>query len=564
VRALDLDGRRVEVEPADVDFYTSPLSEKETEILEPLAGLSAPALRAGYGRLRVEERVVGFERRRTLGQEVLDRGEVDLPPVVSEPHGLWFHAPPGAAARFEARGTGLLGALHALEHAAIGLLPSRVLCDRNDLGGISLSFHPQLGGPGVFVYEGHSGGVGIAKRALAELPALLDRVADLLERCPCESGCPSCVQSPKCGNGNRPLDKAGALELARELAAGAADAVVTPAASAPRPTLAPAQPAPSGTPGKLERTTKALRFETKTEAETGVETEAETKTKDFLLKGKTETKTKSKAGAVGAAGSAGAMCPTTGEAVGASEGRDRSAGGTSAAPTAPSTESLSSSPSSRSSSSTEEPSSLPSSSPSAGESRLVSPGRERPGRTGGRGAGGGPTVLFDVETRRSADEVGGWSKAHRMGIAVAVALHLEEGRFETFLEPDVPRLVAALKGAGLVIGYNSRRFDYAVLSGYTGEDYARTLPTLDLLETLHGRLRFRVGLGHVARETLGVDKSADGLASLEWVRQGRLDLVEEYCRRDVEILRDVYLFGRREGHVVVSTKAGRIRVEVDW
>jgi len=207
---------------------------------------------------------------------------------------------------------------------------------------------------------------------------------------------------------------------------------------------------------------------------------------------------------------------------------------------------------------------LPSSSPSAGESRLVSPGRERPGRTAGRGAGGGPTVLFDVETRRSADEVGGWSKAHRMGIAVAVALHLEEGRFETFLEPDVPRLVAALKGAGLVVGYNSRRFDYAVLSGYTGEDYAKTLPTLDLLESLHARLRFRVGLGHVARETLGVDKSADGLVSLEWVRQGRLDLVEDYCRRDVELLRDVYLHGRREGHVVVATKAGRIRVEVDW
>lgn len=173
-------------------------------------------------------------------------------------------------------------------------------------------------------------------------------------------------------------------------------------------------------------------------------------------------------------------------------------------------------------------------------------------------------MLFDVETRRSADEVGGWSKAHRMGIAVAVALHLEEGRFDTYLEPDVPRLVEVLKGAGLVVGYNSRRFDYSVLSGYTGEDYAKTLPTLDLLESLHARLGFRVGLGHVARETLGVDKTADGLVSLEWVRQGRLDLVEEYCRHDVEILRDVYLHGRREGFVVVSTKSGRVRVEVDW
>jgi DEAD/DEAH box helicase domain-containing protein len=174
-------------------------------------------------------------------------------------------------------------------------------------------------------------------------------------------------------------------------------------------------------------------------------------------------------------------------------------------------------------------------------------------------------VLFDVETLRSADEVGGWTKAHRMGVALAVALHLEEGRFETFHEPDVPGLIAALKAAGLVVGFNSRRFDYAVLSGYTGEDYSRTLPTLDLLESLRARLGYRVGLGHVARETLGADKTADGLQSLAWVRAGRLDLVEEYCRRDVELLRDVYLFGRREGYVLVADRAaGRIRVEVDW
>ena len=152
-----------------------------------------------------------------------------------------------------------------------------------------------------------------------------------------------------------------------------------------------------------------------------------------------------------------------------------------------------------------------------------------------------------------------------MGVALAVALELEEGRFTTFLEPEVPQLIASLKRADLVVGYNSLRFDYAVLSGYTGEDYARTLPSLDLLESLRARLRYRVGLGHLARETLGVDKSADGLQSLEWVRAGRLDLVEQYCRRDVELLRDVYLFGRREGYVVIADRvAGRIRVAVDW
>ncbi len=545
VRVLDLEGRRVEVEPADVDWYTSPLSDKETVILEPFAELVAPegtasTLRAGYGRLEVTERVTGFERRRSQGQDVLDRQAVELPPVVSEPHGLWFHAPPGAAERFEAAGRSLLGALHALEHAAIGLLPLLVLCDRNDLGGISLSFHPQLGGAGVFVYEGHSGGVGIAARALSELPELLRRVAELLERCPCEDGCPSCIQSPKCGNGNRPLDKQGALEIARELLSGAEGATT--------------------------------------------ETKTKTKTKTFLLETETKTKTErrsAKGGVVGAAEASPGRSGSRGARSGSWESRS----------TAPSPEpktqgsvvdAPSSGPQHRGSPGegsfpSMEASSLGlglglagASSSSGAAQRFPAGGGFLPSTKAsappsvGR-AGSGPTVLFDVETLRSADEVGGWGKAHKMGIAVAVALHLEEGRFETFLEPRVPELVAALKSAGLVVGFNSRRFDYAVLSGYTGEDYARTLPTLDLLETLHTRLGFRVGLGHVARETLGVDKSADGLQSLEWVREGRLDRVEEYCRRDVEILRDVYLFGRREGYVVITGKSsGRIRIPVDW
>lgn len=182
----------------------------------------------------------------------------------------------------------------------------------------------------------------------------------------------------------------------------------------------------------------------------------------------------------------------------------------------------------------------------------------------GRERGAGPTVLFDIETLRSAAEVGGWNKAHRMGIALAVVCHLEEGRLETFLEPRAAELAATLKSAGLVVGFNSRRFDYAVLSGYTGEDYARTLPTLDLLDTMVERLGRRVSLDHLTKETLGAGKTADGLQSLQWVKEGRFDLIEEYCRRDVELLRDLYLFGRREGYVVIAERTGRIKVPVDW
>ena len=117
-----------------------------------------------------------------------------------------------------------------------------------------------------------------------------------------------------------------------------------------------------------------------------------------------------------------------------------------------------------------------------------------------------------------------------------------------------------------MIGYNIRRFDYRVLAGYTGEDYSRLLPTFDLLEDVTSRLGFRVGMGHLALETLGAGKSADGLQSLEWVRQGRLDLVEQHCRKDVEILRDLYLHGRREGCLFYRDKKRDVKLKlcVEW
>lgn len=149
---------------------------------------------------------------------------------------------------------------------------------------------------------------------------------------------------------------------------------------------------------------------------------------------------------------------------------------------------------------------------------------------------------------------------------MGVVCFLEEGRFEVYPETRVHELIAALRGASLVVGFNIKRFDYRVLAGYTGEDYNLTLPTFDLLDDLYQRYGFRVGLGHLALETLGFTKSADGLQSLEWVKQGRLDLVESYCRRDVEVLRDLYLFGRREGFLNYRHKARdvRLKLRVAW
>lgn len=502
---LDLERRIATVRAADVDWFTSPLSEKETEILEVFEARRAGGLDAAFGRLLVTERVVGFERKRTHGIEVIDRQPLDLPPLRYETQGLWWRAPEALVVVLEAEGLHPLGALHAVEHAAIGLFPLVALCDRNDLGGISLSFHPQLGAAGVFVYEGHEGGVGICKKGFQELPALLASVAELVDRCPCEDGCPSCIQSPKCGNGNRPLDKRGARRLLAHLLAGTA--------SQPWPT----QPAPVedvlSRAGGEERTREPIRSAVKAGSDGGGQVNAE------------------------------ALREERGRSIEVPNRPVRS-----------------------------DPGEAPVPGPFHGEAASKSPRGRRAKRAESaagpppRAAGGERrTVLFDVETLRSAEEVGGWHRAHKMGIAVAVALVLEEGRFATYREPEVGELIATLKGADLVVGYNSRRFDYAVLSGYSGEDYARTLPTLDLLESLKGVLGFRVGLGHLAEETLGRGKSADGLQSLEWVKQGRFDLIEDYCRQDVEVLRDVYLFGRREGYVVVRSRgAGRVRVPVDW
>jgi DEAD/DEAH box helicase domain-containing protein len=217
IEALEREERRVKAVSADLDYFTSPLTEKETEILEVLEEKRIGPLHAWLGRLKVTERVVGFERKRIHGQETIDQTPLDLPPVEFETVGLWWAAPKAIEETLRRLGEHFLGSLHASEHAGISLFPILALCDRGDIGGISYPLHPQIGTGAVFIYDGHPGGVGIAARGFEDLTDLLGRVRMLIEGCPCEKGCPSCVQSPKCGNGNRPLDKPGAARVLRLL-----------------------------------------------------------------------------------------------------------------------------------------------------------------------------------------------------------------------------------------------------------------------------------------------------------------------------------------------------------
>jgi DEAD/DEAH box helicase domain-containing protein len=171
-------------------------------------------------------------------------------------------------------------------------------------------------------------------------------------------------------------------------------------------------------------------------------------------------------------------------------------------------------------------------------------------------------LILDVETQRSAEEVGGWDRADRMGLAAAVTVDLEGTDWRVYREAEVRALAADLRAAHRVVGFNVKRFDYAVLRGY-GEDLAG-VPTLDLLEEVHARLGFRLSLGHLVQETLGQPKLADGLQSLAWVKAGLLDKVIEYCRADVDLTRRLLTFALEQRYLIYRDHAGRpVRLPMD-
>lgn len=176
------------------------------------------------------------------------------------------------------------------------------------------------------------------------------------------------------------------------------------------------------------------------------------------------------------------------------------------------------------------------------------------------------TLVFDLETKYLAEEVGGWSNIDRLGLAVGVILHTETGAIQTYLEQDAPSLIQRIHGASAVIGFNLLRFDYLVLEPY-GLQLTKTLgeKSIDLLQSIVQTLGFRVSLDNLVRATLGEGKIADGRQSVQWYREGNLSAVIEYCEADVQQTWKLFKYGVENGHIFFTDRRrGKRRLSVNW
>jgi len=430
IQKLDLEGKEVIALEQSPQYFTRPTVEKQTEILALIDSKPCFGLQVSFGRVRVRERVTGYQKRNNRSQKLISTIPLDLPEQSMETEGVWLEIDEAIVAAMEQEKYHFMGAIHALEHAMIALFPLLVLCDRNDIGGISCPMHEQTERATVFVYDGYPGGVGLAKEAYEKIETLLKQTESTVSLCPCTTGCPSCVHSPKCGSGNRPIDKKACLALL----------------------------------------TKILSQKT-------------------VSKRNTQSKP---AGAVN-------LVP------------------------------------------------LPN----------ITNRQKNNGYKKGIEALPEKFGVFDLETIRSAEEVGGWNRAEMMGVSVGVVYDSEHDSYFTYLEDEMSALVDHLSQFDLVVGFNNKRFDNRVLSAYTQVNL-HNLPNLDILEEIHSYLGYRLSLNRLAEYTLGVQKTGDGLQALEWYKEGRIDLIQHYCKKDVEITKDLFITALEQGHYLFANKAKQV------
>lgn len=217
VAKLDLETRTAYAVPTDAAYYTQTKDITEIRILRDIREKRTSSVRAYLGELDVTTRVLGFKKKKVFTDEVIGEEPLDLPPQSFSTVGLWFDLPPGITARLAQMKADFAGGLHATEHAAIAILPLFALCDRNDIGGVSTPVHSDTGKAQIFIYDAYPGGIGIAEKGFELLEELWEATLKVISECPCEEGCPSCIQSPKCGNNNQPLDKKAAQVILEAL-----------------------------------------------------------------------------------------------------------------------------------------------------------------------------------------------------------------------------------------------------------------------------------------------------------------------------------------------------------
>ena len=424
VERFDPGAQMVTVKQANPVYYTRVRGDKQTEILDIYAEKEVFSTWIKFGRLKVIDQVSGYEKIHIHGKKRINIIPLDLPPQIFETDGIWIEIPPSIQTAVEKKMLHFMGGIHAMEHAIIGICPLLVLTDRNDFGGISIPFHPQVGKAAVFVYDAFPGGIGLSRAAYDRAEKMLHQTIEIIKSCPCETGCPACVHSPKCGSGNRPIDKESALYILGK--------IIDPS-----------------------RTADGYK-------------DTQLPEKSVNIK-----------------------------------------------------------------------------------STVNFPASVHYG-------------VFDIETQKSAQEVGGWHHAEHMKISCAVVYDSAEKEYFEYFENSVPELIEHLKRLELVIGFNIKRFDYQVLSGYSNFNFS-SLPTLDLLETIYHHLGYRISLNNLASVNIGAVKSADGLQALRWWKQGKIKEIAQYCRKDVEITKDIYLLGQKNGYLLFNNKSGQaVRIPVNW
>jgi len=213
VTELDIPKKKAVCAATSLNYYTQPVSGDTTQIILKSETRKNSGLTFDWGRLRIVQKVMGYDTKRASDGKWIKTTPLELPDHTFETEGLWTVIDRETAREIEAKGFELGGTLHAVEHTAIACMPLFALCDRGDIGGLSHTGFPDFNLPAIFVYDGHEGGVGLTRRAMDIIPEWLEATLRIIEECPCESGCPSCVQDPQCGNRNDPLDKHGAKWL---------------------------------------------------------------------------------------------------------------------------------------------------------------------------------------------------------------------------------------------------------------------------------------------------------------------------------------------------------------